>query len=160
MIQRIQTIYLLIATIVTIIVVCMPLGEIDNVNFELTYSPFFVRLNVPEPGNSIICSTSYIGFSLILFALISFVSIFFYKNRKRQAALISINMIVLLISLILIVYVYPEVIFAKKGILQNGDVLQYNYWFLIIIISAISLYLAKRNILKDEARVRAADRLR
>jgi len=56
-------------------------------------------------------------------------------------------------------YIYPKFIF-EKNINLAGAIVEYNYTILIIFVSAIGFYLAKKAIAKDEALIRSADRLR
>ena len=76
-----------------------------------------------------------------------------------QMKLVSLNMVVILVAICAIMYLYPNVVFAKN-IYLNGATVKFNYTILISFISAIGLFLAKKAIAKDEAMIRSADRLR
>jgi hypothetical protein len=157
MIQRKQTIYLLFAGLVTLVLLFIPFGyfEIERVAC-LEYNAFAVKtitereVIVSTPGNVLL---------LIVTSLLSFITVFFYKNRKLQLKLISLNMIVILLAVFTILYLYPNFVFPKNPNFYDMT-LKYNYIFLICFIPPVGLYLAKKAIAKDEALVRSADRLR
>jgi cation transport ATPase len=159
MIQRKQTIYLLFAGLITVILLFIPFGTFNiegSACFE--YNAFAVKtisekqaIMHPLPiGNAVL---------LIITSILSFITIFLYKNRKLQLRLISVNMLVVLVAIFAIVYIYPNFIFSKNINLAGAE-LKYNYVIIISFISAVGLYLAKKAIMKDEAMIRSADRLR
>jgi len=82
-----------------------------------------------------------------------------YKNRRLQLQLISLNMMVILVTIFTILYVYPHFVFPNNPDLAGAEV-RYNYVIIISFISAIGIYFAKKAIAKDEAMVRSAERLR
>jgi len=157
MIQRKQTIYLFFAGLLTLILLFIPFGtyQIEGAKcFE--YNAFEIK-NYSEGivilypfGNAIL---------LIITSILSFSTIFFYKNRKLQLKLISINMFVILATIFTIVYVYPNFIYSTNINLENTK-LEYNYVIIISFVSALGLFLAKKAIRNDEAMIRSADRLR
>jgi presenilin-like A22 family membrane protease len=145
MIQRIQSIWLLLASIFAL----------------LTLKFSFFAYAVPKPLNQIVGETSLakftaFGSNLILIISVavsaaSFVVIFLYKDRKRQLLVTSVIAVVAIINIILY--------FIQMKTFKEG---QYN----ISITSAITflipvfLLLAARGIWKDEQLVKSADRLR
>lgn len=136
MIQRIQTIYLFLAALVSA-------GLI-----------FVFDLYTNMAGVSVYAEDHLVVFGLfILSAVISLVSIFLYKNRKLQFMLGRLNIILNLILLGLFVYwslnLSGEILISEKGI-----------GMLIPIISIVFLVLANKAIKKDEDLVKSVDRLR
>ncbi len=159
MIQRIQSIYLLIAAIATIILIFIPIGYITTDEYQYVFNAFVVKLNIPE--TSIYMSTTYIALLLGVSAILSIVAIFIYKNRKNQTTIVYANMLIFLIAVLVMIYVYPDIIFVRKGLMNPDDLFNFNYWILACMIpAALGLYLANRAIKKDEEKVKAADRLR
>jgi len=157
MIQRKQTIYLFFAGLITLLLLFIHFGTYnmgEDKCFE--YNAFEIKnysegIVILHPvGNAIL---------LVITSVLSFITIFFYKNRKLQLKLISINMFVILLAIFSIVYLYPNIIYSKNINLENTK-LEYNYVIIISFVSAIGLYLAKKAIMKDEAMIRSADRLR
>ncbi|MBQ9436675.1 MAG: DUF4293 domain-containing protein [Bacteroidales bacterium] len=158
MIQRIQSLYLLLAAIISIVVLFLNIGTIYTDEFMYTYTCFTVKEACP--GCSHILGTYYIAGGLICSALLSIATILLFKKREKQRQLNSVNMILYLIVLIIMLYVYPNIVFVKKGILASPDDLQFNYWILLSLVPAILLYLSNRAIRKDEELIRSTERLR
>lgn len=136
MIQRIQSIYLLIALIV--------MGVL----------PFVFQLETTAAGEKVFF-TDHIT-DLILFlssAVLSLITIFLFSNRKLQFVLCRLNIILNLILLGLFVYhslsVSGEVATSEKGI-----------GMFLPIFSIVFLVLANKAIKKDEDLVKSVDRLR
>lgn len=162
MIQRIQSIFLLIAAIIPIILLFMPIGYVNTTNTQFIYNSIVLKYNVPD-GHAVI-RLYYVAVCLLCCSLISTVALFSYKNRVRQTQIVSINMIVFLVSLMVMLWICPDIMFKKYFTIVNMD---YTFEFAhkivllsLIFVEAISLYLANCFIKKDEALVRAADRLR
>lgn len=156
MLQRIQTIYLFCAAVVTFILLFIPIGTLQGSEGFYEYTSFSVKVINTE---MIVTSTMYNGLLLILSTLLSVVTIFLYKKRKLQVRIINFNMLVILGALFSMYYIYPKMIFPKNTILA-GTVLDFNFVILISLVTAFGLYMAKRSILKDEALVRSTERLR
>jgi len=156
MIQRKQTLYLFFAGLIPLILLFIPIGYLSN-DYYFEYTAFAVREATPD--QTFIMSTIGNALLLIVTSALSFITIFLYKNRKAQLNLISLNMIVILLAIFAIMYLYPKFMF-ERNINLKGAIIEYNYTFLIIFVSAIGYYLAKKAIAKDEALIRSADRLR
>ena len=135
MLQRIQSLYLLIAAICSGI---------------LSSSTYLVILDGITYG--IIDSPAYI-FLFIGSALLSLTSIFLYKSRQTQFVLGRLNIILNFILLGLFVYrllnLPGETANSEKGI-----------GLLLPIFSIVLLALANKAIKKDESLVKSVDRLR
>ncbi|MDN3596781.1 DUF4293 domain-containing protein [Zunongwangia endophytica] len=136
MLQRIQTIYLLIAAIVS-------LGLI-----------FLFALWQTAEGSPVYAQDQITVFIMFIASgLLSLVSIFMFKNRKLQFVLGRIN--ILLNFILLGVFVYwslslpGEMNISEKGI-----------GMFLPIISIVFLVLANKAIKKDEDLVKSVDRLR
>jgi hypothetical protein len=157
MIQRKQTIYLFFAGLVTLVLLFIPFADVYTDIAGFKYTAFSVRDITPD--KTFILST--IGNALLLIATsaLSFITIFMYKNRRLQLQLISLNMMVILVTIFTILYVYPHFVFPKSQDLVGAEV-KYNPVIIISLVSAIGIYFAKKAIAKDEAMVRSAERLR
>lgn len=135
MIQRIQSIYLLIIALINSI---LP-------NFFLTN---FLHL----PENSPMKSTFF--FAFIGIGLLAFVTIFMYKKRQNQFVFNRLNILLNLILLGVFAYLTlqnssGENLFSEKGVL-----------YFVPIISIVFLFLANKAIYRDEKLVKSVDRLR
>jgi len=140
MLQRIQTIYLILAFIATgVLPFVFPLWTTGN------GTDYFFMNNI--------AFTALFGGSTTLSA----VGILMYKNRKNQFVAGRLNIILNLILLGLFVYqlltlsgeTVPEKVISEKGI-----------GMLLPIISIVFISLANKAIKKDEDLVKSVDRLR
>lgn len=161
MIQRVQSIFLLIAIIVPIVLIFIPLGYVDTDMARYVYDSISLKEMVPD-GASVI-RLYYLAFCLFMTAALSAVALFTYKNRVKQMQIVSITMIVFLITLLLILWICPDVVFKKFFAARMED---YTFIFntvpllIMIVVEAVCLFFANRFIKKDEELVRSADRLR
>lgn len=152
MIQRIQTVYLLIVTALLITAMCLPVGIFTGINGSVSE---FMNQGVfmeAEPGSD---SSPWGMFAILLLsAIISLATIFLYKNRMLQIRMTVFN------TIILIGYYLTFIVFML--VLQQRLEASYHLsWGLCLPLIAIILnYLAIRAIGKDEVLVKAADRLR
>lgn len=156
MIQRIQSLLLLLAAICLILGALMPIGNVITNEAQYLYNSWFLKLNTPDGG--IIKPTYYIGILQIVLAIICIVAIFMYKKRTTQSKLCVVGIFINFILLLLVLYIFPDRIFPA---IFNGTInVVYNPWIITSILSLAMLYLANRSILKDEKKVRDAERLR
>lgn len=163
MIQRIQSIFLLIAAIIPIVLLFLPFGYVDTLSAQYIYNAVCLKFNIPD-GHAVI-RLYYIAFCLVLCSALSLVALFSYKKRTRQVQVVSITMIVYLITLLLMLWVCPDIIFKNffqtKGEVMTGFTFAHKAVLLVLIfVEAISLFLSNKFIKRDEALVRTADRLR
>ena len=136
MLQRIQTVYLLIAAAISA-------GLIFVFNLWTTNADllFYAKDNVV-----------YLSLFL-LSAVLSLVSIFNYKNRKFQFVLGRLNIILNFILLGLFVY-------QSLNVSGEADVSEKGIGITLPILSIVFLVLANKAIKKDEDLVKSVDRLR
>ncbi|MFT7900705.1 DUF4293 domain-containing protein [Tenacibaculum ascidiaceicola] len=144
MIQRIQSIYLLVAGIIS--------GGLTFL-FSLWSNSQTNAIYILDlfSGNSILEKSIPVLF--FISALVSFVTIFLFKNRQLQFVLNRLNILINLFLLGLLIYLSQtlsgEALVSEKGI---------GMFFPIIVI--LLLVLANRAIKKDEDLVKSVDRLR
>ncbi len=162
MLQRVQTIYLLLAFILMVLLLFFPIFSIEIQSYDkLAY------LN----GNGIVLDGKIIG-SLPLsamyigLALLTALCIFMYKKRTRQLLLTRLNFI---IHLLFIVGIYAVYYFGEslvvEGIERQENVsiavaFYMEVGFFLLIPTLAFLYLAIRGIKRDENLVNSLDRLR
>ena len=139
MLQRSQTIWLLLAAVCGFLTLKFPFftgNKLDATNVS-AYT-------------SLIASSSIIILILTVAVFIAaLISIFLYKNRKLQ---LRITLVTFLVSLLNIFLYYIE---TKKFV--NGD---YSVTVILSVAIPIFLLLAARGIYKDEKLVKSMDRLR
>ena len=136
MIQRIQSVYLIIVAILTGIL------------------PFFFNLWITVNGKEVFASNEMlISISFYASTVLAIWSLVTFKNRKSQFVINRLNMILNVFLLGFFVYrslnLSGETLVSEKGI-----------GMLIPVFSIVFLVLANRAIKKDEDLVKSVDRLR
>ncbi len=156
MIQRIQTLYLLIVVVAMSLTLSLPsINAISPEGIDFAFSNLRGLYPIEQGGFNITGVTMWLLFTNIIILLISILTIFTYKWRVIQMRLSSFN------TVLLIGY-YAIFFFTRYVILQQNTMTSTSLsWPIILpLISAILTYLALRAIAKDEALVRSLDRLR
>lgn len=152
MIQRIQSIYLLVVAMLMGSIFFYPFAELLGAKEQL-FTFHFNGLSLQgEEGLYLLTVPPIILLSIIV--LIAFVSIFLYKKRVLQMRLNSFNIILMLGYLGLNYYYIQN--FSK----QLDGIVSYQITAIFPILAAILTYLAIRAIGKDEALIRSMDRIR
>lgn len=157
MIQRIQTIFLLLALISGALVFYFPLADFYHELYG-NYKLFATDLQSMDPDPKITTSiwfTSPLWVTAGASVILTLVSIFFYKNRITQLRLVAFN-VLLNVSFVVMVFI----IYANKITKLTQIEPSYQMGIICPLISLVFLILANRFIRKDEALVKSADRLR
>lgn len=150
MIQRIQTLYLLLVVILGAL-----LCFFSPVQFLLPEATDYISL-MPFDKWALAVIT-------VVIPALAFVNIFLYKHRLLQSRLNIVN-VVLCIGYYAMLALY--IAYIVKGYEPLGDnTLAGAKWYLSVwaaipLVNIVLTLMATRRILKDEALVRAADRLR
>ncbi len=140
MIQRIQSIWFLLASICTVLTVKFSFYTGNKLD-AITKAKVFVQLN----AQSDMLLTVLVGF-IVAACLIG---IFLYKDRKRQFLVAGITALVAIINII--IYISETKSFVEG---------QYSITSSITFLIPLFLLLAARGIWKDQQLVKSADRLR
>lgn len=136
MIQRIQTLWLLVAAFAVFITLKFPFySGTDSV--EMTFKTLTGTSNL-----LILILTSALGACIL-------VTIFLYRQRKLQARLVWLCMLVE----VLIIYMYYRQI---AGFNEGGV----SFWIILHPVILVALFLAARGIHKDAKLIKESDRLR
>ncbi len=148
MIQRKQTLFLLVVAIIGILMLFVPF-----IGFNRTTEPFTINL---AEGISLagISSNIYYPFIINLLSIIlAFGAIFLFKNRVLQYKLA--NGIILL-------NVFTTGLFFLLEYINLSDISDVHFMFgaFLPLVSAVFTFLAAHFIKKDEQLVRSADRIR
>jgi len=134
-IQRIQTVYLLLAGLF---------------NLAAFFNPIY--------GKAMADPLGWIGVGLALFMtlsmLISFISIFFYNNRKRQLALVKAGTYAEIVA----IAIASGVLFTLGGF--GTFLINESIGVLLLIFALVALWQAGKNIRKDQELVESMDRIR
>ena len=154
MIQRIQTVYLFLAAVIAAVCIALPVGMLVPEGMGVTsdiYSLFILTADTEHAYDFSVCG---MFIALAAATVLSLVTIFMFKNRRMQARLCSLAVVLLLVWYVLYVL----------DVYTIGE--EYNAVFVVKFpaalpaVALILILLARRAILKDEALVRAADRIR
>jgi hypothetical protein len=151
MIQRIQTVYLLLITALTIALFFLPMAVIQADN---TFYSFDVSGLTPINQTELDYSTWGLMVWAVIISLIAIVSVFLYKKRVLQIRLCVFNAI-------LLIGFYGLFAFFVWNRFAWADIhFKVQFALSFPLISLILDYLAIRNIGADEMLVRSLDRLR
>lgn len=147
MIQRIQTIYMLIAAVLIGALFALPFAEIV-VHNELFLFNIKGILKNGELVNNGLPIMLFVGLIFVLHV----VTIFLYKNRVRQMRLLTFT-IILLLGLFGMFYFFTYYDF-------KGAEISFKLSVVFPLVAIILDYLAIRNIRKDEDLIRSVNRIR
>lgn len=160
MIQRIQTLYLVLAIVTVVLCMCNPIGIFRAADSTPLATLYNLWLSVDMNGN-----VSHVVMPWVsLFALLALVatmltmSIFLFKRRALQMRVVNFSMLLLVGYYLAAVGLV--VVFNQQQGLQTWTGCRPTFWFGLPLVAIILSYLAFRGILKDELLVRSLDRLR
>ena len=153
MIQRIQSIYLFLASLALFLLFVFPLANV----FDVAGAKRIKITGVYEIAeNGLIQKESFILLTIatVILALLPLVLIFLYKNRKKQMMLVYVVALLVILDSYWLSLVIKS---ATEVILQVSD---YGIGVGLSSVAILFLILAARAVRKDEQLVRSADRLR
>lgn len=146
MIQRKQTIYLLLALAAIIVCLCLPIGT-ASVSSQLGGIVVYYNLGA-YLGNAF--TPHPIPFvDLVITGTIAFVTIFLYKKRKLQMKLCVLDIILCLLW-------YGWYI----GMIFTVDGIKISFGACLPLIAMILIFLARRGVKADEDLIKSMDRIR
>jgi len=150
MIQRKQSIFLLLAFIASVVCLSLPIGTLEPTSMGASIKVFNLFITTGGGASYSVCGLFGI---LVLSSIISLATIFLYKNRMLQNRMCICNLF-LLIAWYIVLGAYsrnlstPDCTFSVK------------FAACLPAISMILVFMARAGILHDEKLVRAADRIR
>jgi hypothetical protein len=157
MIQRIQSVFLLLAFLASAFLFFYPLAGIYS-QTETYYLYTYGFKNMSNDPSAISFMTTFPLLLLnVVVAVFSIGCIFMYKKRTQQIKIVRLAILLELVYLVLIFFVYEKIIETNLHATFNDIVWKGIY---AKLISLIMLVLANRFIMKDEKLVRSVDRLR
>jgi heme/copper-type cytochrome/quinol oxidase subunit 3 len=149
MIQRIQTVYLLLVVGLLIVGMCLPLGYFTDIaGVAYPFSPLGIRVEQEFQSSwGLFCI-------LLLSSIVALATVFLYKRRMLQIRMTIFNTI-------LLIGFYLAFIAFYLMLEENPETSFRIHWALCLPLAGVILnYLAIRAIGRDEVLVKAADRLR
>ncbi|UBM63491.1 DUF4293 domain-containing protein [Candidatus Sulfidibacterium hydrothermale] len=156
MIQRKQTIFLLLVIIASVISFFFPLAQFIGAKESIVLYVQKAHSLVPDSAFN---KNTYFSLPLLsatgFVILFSLITIFLYKNRKTQMQIIKVCILVEVIFIGLFFFYYVNTL--QK---LTGATAEYKTAVFMPLIALVFLVLAYRGVLQDEKLVRSADRLR
>ena len=147
-IQRIQSVYLLIAVILMAVFAFFPALTFELGGREFVYGAL-------EAGKVGVTHIDPLMLTLvILIALLAFIDIFLYKNLQRQMTVCFVDIIIGLAMLVAI-GIEAYVVSGKEGL-----TLTWQWTILLPVLSIVFLMMAHRAMSRDKKKLRDSDRLR
>lgn len=148
MIQRIQTVYLLIAAILVGITLVAPLAWFGADNEMMTLYAFHLTTAEGNVGDMPL----WTGILLSLSTALPLIIIFLFKKRMLQFRLCAVEFIFLLGCLVMLGYTY----FRMGSGIESGM----KPAIILPLVALLFIYLAGRAIFKDEILIRSLNRIR
>ena len=150
MIQRKQSVFLLIAFIASGVWLCLPIGSFEPQAMGVSFKMYNLMVMLGTGADYSVCGL--FGLLLISSAL-SLSTIFLFKNRMLQSRMCLCNLFLLVAWYIVFGVMTRNVISADTD---------FHVAFAVCLpaISIVLIFMARIAILKDEKLVRAADRIR
>jgi len=149
MIQRIQTVYLLVVAILMVVMMSLPVGSFVAADYTTTV---FNNLSLVAPDGTADYAPWAMFAILMVSAVVTLGTIFLYKKRMLQIRLTIFNIILLL--------GYYGTLVTFVFMLKGENSFTPSWTVILPLISIILDWLAIRAIGKDEMLVKAYERLR
>ena len=142
MIQRVQTLFLLLTTLISVSLLYLPLFELPAMAADALPREFRITSNALL---LILCAAT---------GLFSFIVIFLFKNRRLQLKACRLILIIIFVMIGLLFYTSDTYSSGldQKVVFKTGTYLP--------LLQVVFIFLAHRAIKKDDELVRSADRLR
>ncbi|MBQ6203682.1 MAG: DUF4293 domain-containing protein [Prevotella sp.] len=152
MIQRKQTIYLILAVIASVCCLCLPLATLEPAGMGVSSQVF--NLWVVDGNGNHVLQTWPLFVVLLLSASLAFVSIFMYKKRRQQAAVCTFNIFLLVLWYLLFGYFT----YIKQD--PTASTFSLDFPAGLPAVNIILNFMARMGIIADEKLVRSMDRIR
>lgn len=154
MIQRIQTLYLLIVAVLLAVMLFVPLAWFSSEAGEFELYAFSLQ----SADGSVAQSAIYMGILIILSTVLPLLTIFLYRRRLLQIRLCVVEMVFLVGSVIMeaVYYFLSRRVFSELALHNQG----FKPAIALPIVALFFTFLAVRAIFRDEMLVRSADRIR
>lgn len=149
MIQRIQTVYLLVVAILMVVMMSLPVGSFVAADYTATV---FNNLSLVAPDGTADYAPWAMFAILMVSSVVTLGTIFLYKKRMLQIRLTIFNIILLL--------GYYGTLVTFVFMLKGENSFTPSWTVILPLISIILDWLAIRAIGKDEMLVKAYERLR
>lgn len=147
-IQRIQTVYLLIAVILMVVFAFFP-----ALTFELGDKT--VLYGALESGRAGVMHINPLLLTLvILISLLALIDVFLYKNLQRQMTVCFVDII---IGIAMLIAICIQAFYVGN---RDGWIVSWQWYLLLPVLSIIFLMMAHKSMSRDKKKLLDADRLR
>ncbi|MBL4577023.1 MAG: DUF4293 domain-containing protein [Flavobacteriales bacterium] len=158
MIQRVQSIYLFLAALMSGLTLVFPFAAVATRGDTYILDLWGVHLYVV--GHQVALMEFWtLALTIGLACATSLVTIFLFKKRKLQITICKLNLLLYLGAIFTIFYSGDNALDYIQNLGLKGE-LSYKLGAILPILSVILVFLASRAIKKDEDLVRSADRIR
>lgn len=151
MIQRVQTLYLLVASALLASMLVLPLGSL--VTEGTVWNVFLIGGQIPPTAPRILMFALAAMYALLAFAGV--VIIFMYKNRKGQSSWIMGMLLVLVFSVLLLLFFLYRLHVTSPGCIMN-----YRPGLVFPLVAIVLLVMARKAIMKDQDIIDSLNRIR
>lgn len=150
MIQRIQSLYILLAFFLGLISLYIPWVTYQQSDVSFVFKLF--------SSDQAVLSAMLTSTMVAVFCAIALGSLISFKNRKRQMMLVKVTMVIAL--LVISAFAFDH--YQNIQVLKVDGELSMNYGLPAVfpVINLILLWLAHRGVKKDEDLIKSVDRLR
>ena len=161
MIQRIQTLFLILYIIALVSTFFFPVWQKISLNdetnsIEIIVTGYISSVDFNNGDTSVLYDNFIISGLVIISCIVAAFSIFSYKNRLNQIKLGALNSF--LTSVLIIYFLYD--IFYNEQYININDKISFLISFYLIFLAIFFNFLANRFIRKDELLVRESERIR
>ena len=161
MIQRIQTLFLILYIVTLVFTFFFPVWQKISLNdetnsIEIIVTGYISGVDFNNGDTSVLYDNFIISGLVIISCIVAAFSIFSYKNRLNQIKLGALNSF---ITSVLIIYFLYEIFYNAQYININ-DKISFLISFYLIFLAIFFNFLANRFIRKDELLVRESERIR
>lgn len=149
MIQRKQTVYLLLALAALIVCLCLPIGSVEPK--AMGAAPLWYNYGVYF--GSAFTARPLLFVDLVVVGALTFINIFLYKRRRMQMGLC-------VAGIILILAWYGYYVFSAVCDFASQGTFHVKFAVCLPFVAIIFLILARRGVKADEELIKSMDRIR
>lgn len=150
MIQRKQTIYLLLALAALIVCLCLPIGKLTSNAMQRAEVAVY---NIGLYTSTGLDAHPVLFTDIVVVATLSFINIFLYNKRKLQMKICVVNIVLCLVW-------YAYYAFMALSMFKGIGSFSMSFAVCLPLVAMILLILARAGIKADEELIRSMSRIR
>jgi hypothetical protein len=157
MIQRIQTLWLFLSSLILFLLFVFPYSHFSD-ELGIAYALQITGIYKVIAGQNVLVNSFILQtIALVILALAPFFIIFNYKNRQQQSRLIYL---LILLAVLFGAWLYISTRHAVEAVNQQVGIGNLDIGALLIPVCLVFLLLALKGIRNDERLIKSAERLR